>query len=166
MKTLTLRQLTAAALVGALYVMLSYFSNIFGLTFGYVQCRFSEALTVLPFLCPLTTWGLFVGCILTNILSPYGMLDLIFGSLATMLAGVLTARCKNKWLAPLPPVICNGVIVGALISFQETGFTAAFLRAFAFNAVTVGAGEAVACYILGMPLLAALTKARLLPERA
>ena len=102
MKTLAVRQITLAAIVGALYVTMSYFSNIFGLSYGYIQCRFSEALTVLPFLCPSTTWGLFVGCIITNILSPYGAMDLIFGSLATLLAGLLTARCKNKWLAPLP----------------------------------------------------------------
>lgn len=165
MKTLTVRQITLAAIVGALYVAMSYFSNIFGLSYGYIQCRFSEALTVLPFLCPSTTWGLFVGCIITNILSPYGAMDLIFGSLATLLAGLLTARCKNKWLAPLPPVLCNGLIIGGMISFQEVGFTSAFPAAFAFNACTVAVGEAIACYVLGMLLLEALTRSRILPER-
>ena len=160
------RSITTAALIGALYVALSYFGNIFGLTYGPIQCRFSEALTVLPFLSPLTTWGLFVGCVISNILSPYGILDLIFGSLATLLAGLLTARCKNKWLAPLPPVICNGVIVGALLSFEEVGFTAAFPGTFLFNGVTIAAGEALACYVLGMALLALLEKARILPARA
>ena len=104
MKQLSIRQITFAALVGALYVTLSYFGNIFGLTYGPIQCRFSEALTVLPFLCPTATWGLFAGCIISNILSPYGIPDLIFGSLATLMAGLLTARCKSRWLAPLPPV--------------------------------------------------------------
>ena len=112
MKQLSIRQITFAALVGALYVTLSYFGNIFGLTYGPIQCRFSEALTVLPFLCPTATWGLFAGCIISNILSPYGIPDLIFGSLATLMAGLLTARCKSRWLAPLPPVVCNGLIVG------------------------------------------------------
>ena len=164
MKSLTVRQITFAAIAGALYVTMSYFSNIFGLSYGYIQCRFSEALTVLPFLCPTATWGLFIGCIITNILSPYGALDLIFGSLATLLAGFLTARCKNKWLAPLPPVLCNGLIVGGMIAFQQTGFTGAFPAAFAFNAATVAVGEAIACYGLGMPLLSVLTGSHVIPE--
>ena len=83
MRCFSTREMTAAALVGGLYVVLSYFSNIFGLTFGPVQCRFSEALTVLPFLYPASAWGLFIGCIVSNLLSPYGPLDLIFGSAAT-----------------------------------------------------------------------------------
>ena len=103
MKNTSLRDIVFSALVGALYVVLCYFGNIFGLNFGVIQCRFAEALTVLPFLCPATAWGLFAGCILSNLLSPYGLPDLIFGSLATLLAGLLTARCRSKWLAPLPP---------------------------------------------------------------
>lgn len=165
MKRLTTRQITLAALVGALYVVLSYFGNIFGLTYGPIQCRFAEALTVLPFLCPTTTWGLFVGCIVSNILSPYGLLDLIFGSLATLIAGLLTARCKNKWLAPLPPVICNGLLVGGLIAFQEVGFTGAFWGAFAYNGAAVALGELIACYVLGMLLLALLPKTGVFSEK-
>ena len=74
MKRLSTRDLTFAAIVGAIYVVLGYFGNTFNLTFGVIQCRFSEALTVLPFLCPATTWGVFLGCLITNILSPYGLL--------------------------------------------------------------------------------------------
>ncbi len=164
-KKLDVRQITFAALVGALYVTMGYFGNIFGLTFGIFQCRFAEALTVLPFLCPTAAWGLFAGCILTNLLSPYGLPDLIFGSLATLLAGLLTARCKNRWLAPLPPVLCNAVIVGALLAWSETGFTAAFPATFAFNAVSVGGAELLVCYILGLPLLELLTHSRVMPQR-
>ena len=156
------RELTFAAMIAALYAVMGYFGNIFGLTYGPIQCRFSEALTVLPFLNPLATWGLFVGCILSNILSPYGPLDLIFGSLATLLAGLLTARCRSKWLAPLPPVICNGILVGGLISYQEVGFTAAFGGTFLFNAATVALGELAVCYVLGLPLLALMTRTRAL----
>lgn len=165
MKQLSIRQLTFAALTGALYVTLSYFGNIFGLTYGPIQCRFSEALTVLPFLCPAATWGLFAGCILSNILSPYGVLDLIFGSLATLAAGLLTARCKNRWLAPLPPVVCNGLVVGALLAYYEAGFTGAFAGAFLYNGVTVAVGELIACYVLGMLLLTAVDRSRVLPAR-
>ena len=163
---LNVRQITFAALVGALYVTMSYFGSIFGLTFGIFQCRFAEALTVLPFLCPSAAWGLFAGCILSNILSPYGLPDLLFGSLATLLAGLLTARCKNKWLVPLPPVVCNGVIVGALLAWYETGFTAAFPAVFLFNALSVGGAELMVCYVLGMPLLALLAKAKIFPENS
>lgn len=166
MKTkLNIRQITFAALVGALYVTLCYFSNIFGCTFGVFQFRFAEALTVLPFLCPTAAWGLFAGCILANLLSPYGLPDLIFGSLATLVAGLLTARCGSKWLAPLPPVICNGLIVGALLAWSETGFTAAFPGTFAFNALSVGVAELVVCYVLGLPLLEVLSRSRILPQR-
>ena len=158
MKNTSLRDIVFSALVGALYVVLCYFGNIFGLNFGVIQCRFAEALTVLPFLCPATAWCLFAGCILSNLLSPYGLPDLIFGSLATLLAGLLTARCRSQWLAPLPPVLLNGLIVGALLAWYETGFTAAFPGVFLFNALSVGISELLVCCILGLPLLAVLTK--------
>ena len=89
MKRISTRDLTLAAVVAAIYVVLGYFGNTFNLTFGVIQCRFSEALTVLPFLNPVTGWGLFVGCVVTNLLSPYGPLDMIFGSLATLVAACL-----------------------------------------------------------------------------
>ena len=166
MKTkLTVRDITFAALIGALYVTMCYFGNIFGLTFGIFQFRFAEALPVLPFLCPTAAWGLFAGCVLANLLSPYGLPDLIFGSLATLTAGLLTARCGNRWLAALPPVICNGLVVGALLAWSETGFTAAFPGAFAFNALSVGGAELLVCYILGMPLLELLARSRVMPQR-
>lgn len=158
MRNFSVRDLTIAAMVAALYTVMGYFANIFGLNFLVFQCRFAEALTVLPFLCPATAWGLFAGCILSNLLSPYGLPDLIFGSLATLLAGLLTARCRSKWLAPLPPVLLNGLIVGALLAWYETGFTAAFPGVFLFNALSVGISELLVCCILGLPLLAVLTK--------
>ena len=162
---LDVRQITFAALVGALYVTLGYFGDVFGLTFGIFQFRFAEALTVLPFLCPSTAWGLFVGCVLTNVISPYGLPDLILGSMATLIAGLLTARCKNKWLAPLPPVVCNALIVGALLAWYEAGFTAAFPGMFLFNACSVGGAELAVCYVLGIPLLELLTRANVMPGR-
>jgi len=162
----TVLQLALAGLTGALYAVLSYFSNIFGLTFGPVQCRLSEALTVLPFLCPPAAWGLFAGCVVTNILSPYGVLDVAFGSLATLLAGSLTAKCKTKWLAPLPPVLCNAVIVGAVIAYQTAGFSNAFLPSFLYNMATVGAGELAVCYGLGLPLLSLLERTGLFTPAA
>ena len=154
----TTHQLATAGVIAALYAVLAYFASIFGIAYGPIQCRFSEALCVLPFLFPAATPGLFVGCLVANLLSPYGALDIIFGSLATLLAAVWTQHTHHKWLAPLPPVLCNAVIVGAVISFEETGFTGAFAGAFAYNAVTVGVGEAIACYVLGGVLLTVLPK--------
>lgn len=154
----TTHQLATAGVIAALYAVLAYFASIFGIAYGPIQCRFSEALCVLPFLFPAATPGLFVGCLVANLLSPYGALDIIFGSLATLLAAVWTQHTHHKWLAPLPPVLCNAVIVGAVISFQQTGFTGAFAGAFVYNAATVGVGEAIACYVLGGVLLTVLPK--------
>lgn len=154
----SVRKLALAAVTAAMYTALGYFGSIFGLTYGPVQCRFAEALTLLPFLFPETAWGLFVGCILTNLLSMYGPIDIVFGSLATLIAALWTAKCKNKWLAALPPVLCNGVIVAAVIAYAETGMTAAFPAAWAFNALTVAAGEAAACLVLGVALITVLER--------
>ena len=149
----TVQQLALAGVIAALYAVMSYFASIFGVAYGPIQCRFSEALYVLPFFLPAATPGLFIGCLAANLLSPYGALDVIFGSLATLLAALWTQHTRRKWLAPLPPVICNMVLVGGLIAFYETGFSGAFWAAFAYNAVTVGIGEAIACYVLGGLLL-------------
>ena len=164
MRKFTVRDLTLAALVAALYAVLSYFGNIFGLTFGSIQCRFSEALCVLPFLFPCTVPGLFVGCLITNLMSTVGPLDIVFGSLATLLAAIWTAKMPHRLLAPLPPVLCNGVIIGAMITWYEVGFTHRFGPVFAFNAVTVAIGELVACYALGTLLLHYLPKVSYLRE--
>lgn len=158
MRKFTTRELTLAALVAALYAVMSYFGNIFGLTFGAVQCRFAEALCVLPFVFPCTVPGLFVGCLITNLMSTVGPLDMVFGSMATLLAAIWTARMPNRYLAPLPPVICNGVIIGAMIAWYETGFGPGFWTMFGWNAITVAIGETIACYGLGGLLLSVLEK--------
>ena len=170
MRKCSTRDLTLAAMVAALYAVMSYFGNIFGLTFGPIQFRFAEALTVLPFLFPATVPGLFVGCLITNLLSPYGPLDIVVGSVATLIAALWTSRVKNRWMAPLPPVICNAVLVGFTIGWAEAGgYTAALPAAWAFNGLTVGLGELGACYVLGMLLLYVLPRVRyfrtMIPER-
>lgn len=158
MKNRSVKDLTAAAVVAALYTALSLLSNSFGIAFGPVQCRFSEALTMLPMLLPSSVYGLTVGCLLTNILSPYGLPDLMIGSFATFLAAKLTRKCSNDFLGALPPILCNALLIGALLAFQQTGFSPAFPAIFAYQAVTVGLGEAIACYGLGIPLLRLLRK--------
>ena len=154
----TTRQIATAGIIAADYAVMSLCSSVFGIAYGPIQCRFSEALTVLPFFLPEAIPGLFVGCLVTNLMSTVGPLDLIFGSLATLLAALWTRRMPNKWLAPLPPVICNAAIIGAMIAWYEVGFTEAFFGMFAFNALTVGIGEAIACYVLGLLLLQVLSR--------
>lgn len=159
MKHMDTRQLTLAAIVAALYVVLGYYAGIFGVGFGPIQCRFSEALCVLPFFFPATAPGLFVGCLIVNLLSPYGVLDIVFGSLATLIAAWLTVKMPNRWLAPLPPVICNALIPSDVIAWSMTGnFGPAFWAAYGFNALTIGVGEAMACYGLGSLLLYGLPR--------
>ena len=158
MRKFTVRELTLAAVVAAVYFVLCYFGNIFQLTFGPVQVRLGEALTVLPFLFPAATPGLFVGCLIANLLSPYGLLDVVAGSAATLIACLWTQSLSNRWLAPLPPVVCNAVIVGAVIAFAEGGTGGAFWTAYAFNAFTVGLGELIASAVLGQLLLGVLPR--------
>ena len=160
MRKFSVRELTLAAMVAAMYAVMGYFGNIFGLTFGPIQFRFAEALTV-PFLFPAAVPGLFVGCLIVNLLSPYGVLDIVVGSAASLLAALWTSRLKNRWLAPLPPVVCNTVLVGFTIGWAEAGgFTAALPAAWAWNGFSVGLGELVVCYALGLPLLGLLPKIR------
>ena len=158
MKQGNARSLCLAAAVAALYAGLTFLSSALGLAYGPVQFRLGEALCLLPFLYPWAGWGLVGGCLLSNLLSPYGLLDLIFGTLSTALATWLSRHARNKWLAALPPVLCNMLIVSAVIAYEQTGFAAAFTGLFFYNAATIGLGEAAVCFLLGVPLLTWLEK--------
>ena len=159
MKFSSTKSLTRAGMIAALYAALTLIFQ--PISYGPIQLRVSEALTLLPFLYPGSVWGLFIGCIVTNIISPYGVLDMIFGSLATLLAGALTAKAPNRYLAALPPVLCNMLIIGAVIAYQEAGFTAAFAGLFGYHALTIGLGQTAVCCALGLPLLRLVEKKRL-----
>lgn len=154
-KNSSVRKMAFAAILAAVYAVLTIALPV--PQYGGVQVRFAEALTVLPFFFPAATPGLFVGCIIANMFSPFP-LDILFGSLATLLACLWTQRMKNRWLAPLPAVVCNAVIVGFEVAWATTGFTAAFWPAFTFNMLTVGFGELLACYGLGTILISALER--------
>ncbi len=154
MRKFDTRQITLAAAVAALYALLTYSGSIFGLTYGPVQFRFAEALCVLPFLFPTAAPGLFVGCLIANLLSPYGLVDVVCGSAATLIAALITARVRHRWLAPLPAVLSNGVIIGAMLAWYEAGFGPGFWGMFAYNGLTVALGELGACYVLGLLLYA------------
>ncbi len=163
-----IRFLALSAVIAALYAVLTWVAAAVNLAYGAVQFRFSEALTVLPALTPAAIPGLTLGCFLSNLASPLGIVDWVFGSLATLLAALGTCALKNveikgvPWLAPLPPVIANGVIVGFEVScLSQSG--AFSLGSFSWGAffggmLSVGAGELVVCYALGLPLLMALKK--------
>ena len=155
MRKFTVRDLTLAALIAAVYAILTFALPL--PPYSGVQLRVAEAMTVLPFLFPAATPGLFVGCIIVNLFSPFP-LDVLCGSAATLIACLLTRRMPSRWLAPLPPVVCNAVIVGAEIAWYETGFGPGFFQAYAYNAITVGLGELIACVILGELLLTVLPK--------
>ena len=155
----SVRELTVAALVAALYAVMGYFGNVFGLTFGVVQIRFAEALTVLPFLFPSAAPGLIIGCLITNLLSPYGPVDVIFGTLATAIGAWLTVRMPKWYLAAIPPIVANMIILPPMWAWAEMGaVNSAFWAACGFRALTFAVGEVVACYGLGTILLRALPR--------
>lgn len=146
--------ITQAAVIAALYVVLTELAAFFGLSSGVIQVRFSEALTVLPFFTPAAIPGLAVGCLLANLLTACLPLDIVFGTAATLLGGIGSYLLrKNKWLVPLPPVIANILIVPWVL---QTAYQVQ--DAYWYLMLTVGAGEVISCYILGMPLLLALNK--------
>lgn len=159
MKNLNVRALTFSAIIAAVYAALTLLLP--GPSYGYTQLRIAEALTVLPFLFPACAPGLAVGCLIANILSPYGPIDMICGTFATALAAFLTTKMPNKWLAPLPPVLCNGVIIGGMIAwYQAGGFNEKFLPSFVLTGPGVALGEVIACYVLGLVILNILPKIR------
>ena len=159
MRKFTVRDLTFAAMVAALYAVMGYFGDILSLTFGPVQFRFAEALTVLPFLFPAAAPGLAVGCLITNLLSPYGPADVIFGTLATAIAAWLTIKMPRWYLAALPPILVNAVILPPMWAWAEVGaVNPAFWMAWGWNIASFVLTETLVCYVLGTLLLKALSQ--------
>lgn len=144
--------LTQAAMIAALYVVLTFIANAFGLASGAIQVRLSEALAVLPFFTPAAIPGLYVGCMLANLLTGGCLLDILVGSLASLIgaAGAYMLR-RQKWLVPLPTIIANALIV-PFVLIHGYGLADAWWYLF----LTVGAGEIISCGILGMGLLLVL----------
>lgn len=147
-------KLTQAAVIAALYVVLTMLANALGLANYAIQVRFSEALTVLPFFTPAAVPGLFVGCLLSNIITGCAPWDVVFGSLATLVGALGTwALRKHKWLAPLPPIVANIIVVPLVLSYVYK-----LEGSLIYFAITVGIGEIISCGLLGMTLLFALDK--------
>ena len=154
MRNKNVANLTRAAIIAALYVVLTYIANALGLASGSIQVRFSEALTILPFFTPAAIPGLFVGCLLSNILTGCALPDIIFGSIATLLGalGTYFLRKKSPWLAPVSPIAANTIIVPFVLLYAY-GVQPLWL-----SFITVGIGEVISCGVLGMLLLFALKK--------
>ena len=146
----TTRYLAEAAVIAALYAVLTI--AIPGGS-GQIQIRVSEALTILAFFTPAAIPGLFVGCFTANVFVGAGPYDIFLGSFATLLAAYLTWKMPSKYLAPLPPVIINAVVVAVILKLS---FNAPLLLTMGFVAV----GELIACYVLGYPLLLLVGKNR------
>ena len=145
--------LTQAAMIAALYVVLTFIANAFGLANYAVQVRFSEALTILPIFTTAGIPGLFIGCIISNVLTGCALPDIIFGSIATLIGAFGTYKLKsNRFLAVLPPIIANAVIVPLVLKYAYG------IEPLWFSFVTVTAGEIISCGVFGLILAAVLNK--------
>jgi uncharacterized membrane protein len=155
------KYIVQAGIIAAVYsVMVLVLTAVFPfgfINFGDIQMRASEALTVLPYFTPAAIPGLFVGCAVSNAIGAatgaVGAVDIVIGSLATLLAAVASYKLRaNKWLVPLPPVVINAVVIGLELYYFAPGI------AWWVHILLVGAGQTIACYGLGLPLLLLLEK--------
>ena len=164
------RNLITAAIIGALYAVLTMV--LAPISYGPVQFRVSEVLCILPFFMPCTSWGLFIGCIVANLMSAAGLLDVVFGSLATLITCVCIAQCgkmgntlRARLLACFMPVIWNALIVGATLTVALAGLNPLEdIGAVAVYAGQVGLGELGVIYVIGLPLMTYLPKKRFFLE--
>ncbi len=167
MRNPKVRNVALWGVIAALYTVISMVLAPIG--FGSVQARIAEALTLLPVLGPLSIPGITLGCALTNAIGVaagmdiLGPIDIPLGAMATLIAAILTYLVRNvrfkgiPWLAPLPPVLVNAIIIGGEFSFAMTGgFT---WPAFFVNALSIGLGQFVSCYVLGLILIYFMEKA-------
>lgn len=152
-----LKFVVRAAIIASIYTALTILLR--PISYGQIQVRVAEALTVLPYFTPAAIPGLFVGCIISNIAGGLGWMDIVFGSLATLLSALLTYIIpkSKKLLVPLPPVIMNGVIVGWVVS-------TVYQLPLVITMLTVASGEAISCYALGYPLLKVFEKHKIIKE--
>ena len=140
---------SATAHVAAMYAALTIF--LAPISSGEIQVRVAEALTVMPYFTSAAVPGLFVGCFIANIFVGQGAYDMVLGPLVTFLAAYITRKLPNKYLAPLPPVLLNAVYVGVLLFFVAN-------LPIIITMLFVAAGEFIACYGLGVPLMHLIEK--------
>lgn len=141
----------SASIAGLYVVLVLIFSPI---SFGPMQIRVAEALTLLPVLWAEAIPGLFIGCVISNFFGGLGIIDIVFGGGATLVSAILTRRMPNLALAALPPVVINGLVVGWYLSYLLS-------LPVILTVLCISIGEAIACFGLGIPLVLALRKSRL-----
>lgn len=144
-----LRNLALGGMVAALYAALTVL--LAPLSYGPVQLRFSEGLTLLPYFLPEAVSGLAAGCLIANLFGGYGAVDVVVGTGATLLAAVLTRRMPRLWMAALPPVLVNMLLIGGMLHVLVGTPLAA-------TCLYVGLGEAGACFLIGLPLMRSLER--------
>lgn len=145
----TVKNLCLSGIIAALYAGLTILLQAF--SFGAVQVRVSEAMTLLPLLTPAAIPGLAIGCFIANLICSTWQ-DWVFGTLATLIAAILTRKLrKNVYLAAAMPVLANALIIGPMLYWMYGG-------SWLLNILTVGVGEAIACFLLGIPLIKSLEK--------
>ncbi|MGI6537895.1 MAG: QueT transporter family protein [Caldicoprobacterales bacterium] len=151
--------LVQAAAIAAIYVVLTLVFAPLSYGESMVEIRISEMLTILPFYIPAAIPGLFIGVIISNLFSPVGAIDVVVGSLATLLAAFLTRRMPNKWLAPVPPILINGLVIGGMLHYV-------YKFPLLMSILSITAGQVISCYILGGLLILTLErfKNHLFPE--
>lgn len=148
--------LAKAGIIAAVYAALTLMLPF--LSYGAVQVRFSEALTVLPWFTPAAVPGLFVGCLLANFFgSPLGILDVVLGSATTLVAAFIALRIRRKGLVPLPSIILNSLVIPYVL-FQALGFP------YLPSVLYVGIGQTIAVYGVGYPLLRFIEKSKTLND--
>ncbi len=147
--------ITRAAIIAALYIVLTFLANALGLANYAIQVRFSESLCILPYFTKAAIPGLFIGCLLSNIMTGCALPDIIFGSVATLIGGIVTYLLrKYKWAAPIGPITANALIIPFVLLYAYG------IQPLWFSFVTVTVGEIISCGILGMLLLKSLERYR------
>lgn len=156
-------KLVTAAVIGALYAVLTM--ALSPISYGPLQFRISEVLCILPYFMPFTAWGLFFGCVIANIVSAAGILDVVFGSLASLFACLCMAKLGerdsvcNRILACLMPVLWNGVVIGVIMTVAVAGLNP--LKepgAFLIYGAQISMGELGVMFVIGFPLMSYLPK--------
>lgn len=158
----SINYIITGALIAAAYAGLTYLSNVFGLAYGPIQLRVSEVLTLLPIFTPAAIPGLTLGCFIANIGS-FNVADLLFGTLATLMAAILTRQLRNikfkgiPWIAIFPPIIVNAVVIGFEIAVFYLN-SENFFWGFLISGLEVGLGQLIVCYVFGIPFYLVVEK--------
>jgi len=171
MLKISVRKIAFAAVVAGLYAGMTL--AVMPFSYGPVQFRISEVLCILPFFFPFSVWGLFAGCIVANLFSPYLWLDITVGPIASLLSALCTMyigrlssrdRVLTKAFACFPPVIFNAVLIGAMIAYimMSEGAAESFLPVFIASCIWIGLGQTVVLYVIGLPLMIYLPKTKVI----